>query len=273
MKVYITGDIHGDLWRLDEKNFPEQKSLTKDDILIILGDFGVIWWNKDIIGERAAVLEEEKEKLDWLNDRPFTTCFIDGNHENHDRLDTEFPVTEFHGGKVHQIRSNVYHLMRGEIFDFDGYKFFCFGGAASHDIKDGVLRLENYNSLKDLYADYQYGSAKGLLYRIDKLSWWDREMPSRAEMDNGLKNLKKNDNKIDFVLTHSLPTSVLPLLGIKDGKDSLTTYFQDEVLPIIQPRNDHQIIWYSGHYHLDDWVVYQDDLNFQIKYYDIERIL
>ena len=29
----------------------------------------------------------EKYWLDWLDKKPFTTLFIDGNHENHDRLD------------------------------------------------------------------------------------------------------------------------------------------------------------------------------------------
>lgn len=273
MKIFVTGDIHSELSRLNEVNFPQQHELTKEDIVIILGDFGLVWYNKEIYGEDSYSLNRENQKLDWLNDRPFTTCFIDGNHENHDRLDTEFPVVAFHGGKAHQIRPNIYHLMRGEIFDFEGYRFFCFGGAASHDIQDGILYQKDFGCLADLISLYQFNASQHLRQRIDKISWWEREMPSRAEMDNGIKNLQKVNGKIDFVLAHSLPVNVLPLITIREGADPLTTYFQDEVLPIIQPNNDKQIIWYSGHYHIDDAVIYQDDINFQAKYYDIERIL
>lgn len=34
----------------------------------------------------------------WLNDRPFTTLFVDGNHENFDLLNA-YPVENWHGGK------------------------------------------------------------------------------------------------------------------------------------------------------------------------------
>ncbi|PYY29702.1 metallophosphoesterase family protein [Paenibacillus illinoisensis] len=44
--IYITGDIHGTMSvnkRLNRRNFPEQKHLTKEDYVIIAGDFGLIW--------------------------------------------------------------------------------------------------------------------------------------------------------------------------------------------------------------------------------------
>ena len=43
--------------------------MTKDDYVIVLGDFG-IWDNS----------KRENYNLDWLEDRPFTTLFISGNH-------------------------------------------------------------------------------------------------------------------------------------------------------------------------------------------------
>ena len=41
MKVFVTGDIHGakDIHKLNSKNFIEASFLTKDDFLIITGDF------------------------------------------------------------------------------------------------------------------------------------------------------------------------------------------------------------------------------------------
>ena len=45
--VYITGDCHSDFRRFSTKNFPEQKEMTKDDYVIICGDFGGVW-DKDV---------------------------------------------------------------------------------------------------------------------------------------------------------------------------------------------------------------------------------
>ena len=42
--IYITGDTHGEFGRrFNTQNFPEQKTMTKDDYVIICGDFGGIW--------------------------------------------------------------------------------------------------------------------------------------------------------------------------------------------------------------------------------------
>lgn len=80
--IYITGDTHGEFGgRFNTKNFPEQKTMTKDDYVIVCGDFGGIW-NAD--GESRM----EEYWLDQFEERPFTLLFIDGNHDNHVRLKT-----------------------------------------------------------------------------------------------------------------------------------------------------------------------------------------
>ena len=128
MAVYVTGDTHGDwMGRLNSNAFPEGLELTKDDYVLVLGDFG-IWDNSN----------REKYNLDWLEKKPWTTLFVEGNHENYDILDS-LPVSEWHGGKVHFIRPSVIHLMRGQVFSIEGKTFFSFGGASSHDIDDGIL--------------------------------------------------------------------------------------------------------------------------------------
>ena len=53
--------------------------------------------------------------MKWLSEKPWTTLFVDGNHENFDRL-KNYPITEEWGGKVQKIYDKVYHLMRGEIY-------------------------------------------------------------------------------------------------------------------------------------------------------------
>lgn len=43
MSIFITGDTHGDFSRFEKSRFPEQDALTKDDVVIICGDFGGGW--------------------------------------------------------------------------------------------------------------------------------------------------------------------------------------------------------------------------------------
>ena len=74
--IYITGDTHAEFkHRFNMENFPEQKEMTKDDYVIICGDFGGVW---DVGWESKS----EKYWLDWFEERSYTLLFVDGNHEN-----------------------------------------------------------------------------------------------------------------------------------------------------------------------------------------------
>ena len=153
--IYITGDTHSDFSKFTEENFPIQSEMTKDNYVIICGDFGGVW----TFEEESS---REKEALDWLNNKNFTTLFVDGNHENYTRL-YNYPIEEWKGGKVHKIRDSVLHLMRGEIFDIDNKKIFAFGGARSHDIQDGILNLDEEEKMLDSLEDL-INSKKSVIY-------------------------------------------------------------------------------------------------------------
>ena len=228
--IYITGDTHSDFTRFTEEQFPIQSEMTKNDYVIICGDFGGVWTFEE-------ESHREKEELDWLNSKNFTILFVDGNHENFTRLCNDYPVEEWHGGKVHKIRDSVLHLMRGEIFDIDGKKFFAFGGAKSHDIQDGILNLDEEERI------YEYRK-RGAYFRIRDFSWWDLELPTEEEMKNGIKNLEKVNYKVDYIISHCCPTSIQTILGAGEfEKDYLTDYFQN-----IMEKCEFKK-WYFGHYH------------------------
>ena len=134
--IYITGDTHADFkHRFNMDNFPEQREMTKDDYVIICGDFGGVW----NVGQES---KNEKHWLDWFEERSYTLLFVDGNHENFDRLNS-YPVKEWHGGKIHELRPHVLHLMRGQVFEIDEKKIFTFGGASSHDVTGGILETDD----------------------------------------------------------------------------------------------------------------------------------
>ena len=44
MELYITGDTHGDFSRFRPEIFYEQEGLTKEDVVLIAGDFGGVWY-------------------------------------------------------------------------------------------------------------------------------------------------------------------------------------------------------------------------------------
>jgi len=212
-KVFATGDIHGDMQinRLGSSGFPQGKDLTKEDIVIILGDFGLLW--------EYTVSGTEKYWLDWLEAKPWTTVFIDGNHENFVRL-YELPTEERFGADVGIIRPSIYHLRRGRIYTIGGQTFFAFGGALSID--------------KDR--------------RIQGISWWSEEIPSRKEFHDAADLLDKQEY-VDFILTHAAPLSILIKLGIyinhikyRDPTTQMLDCFE---------KTTRYGLWLCGHYHVD----------------------
>lgn len=226
--IYFTGDTHGNFDRLSFRNFPAGRELTKDDYLIVLGDFGAIW-------DAGESTKEEKYNLKWLENRPFTILFLDGNHENFDRLN-EFPVKTWHGGKIHEISPSIYHLMRGEIYDIEGYSFFVFGGARSHDIGDGILEPDD--------PRLKRWRKEGRHFRINHVSWWEQEMPTREEMEYAVANLDKHGNKVDYILTHCPTSTMAEKLGYHDF-DQLTSFLE------FVHRTTEFKMWYFGHMHTD----------------------
>lgn len=216
-KMYITGDRGGQIKPFE--NDILLNNLDDGDYLFITGDFSFIF----------SQIENnmwEGMKLDLLARKPWITCFIDGNHENHAALG-KYPVEIWKGGQVHVIRRSLYgvpqiiHLMRGEVYEIEGKKIFSFGGAYSEDSE----------------------------YRIRNHNWWpELELPNKAEMKNGTNNLKKSCWKVDYILTHTLPAGVFKTeyrhSGVSQERD-----FRQYLEKI---RKKCQFTrWYSGHIHLD----------------------
>ena len=202
--IYVTGDTHGNFRRFQSEYFPEQAKMTKDDMVIIAGDFGGVWFGDS----------RDNEALDWLESLPFTVAFVDGNHENFDAL-IAYPTEEWHGGKIQRIRHHVLHLMRGQVYELEGYRFFMMGGAKSHDTA----------------------------HRINHISWWQQELPSDEEYCEALQNLDRCGWQVDYIITHCAPTSIAHMESRHNEADRLTDFLQD-----VQERTDFRY-WLFGHYH------------------------
>ena len=239
MSVYVTGDLHGDMdiRKLGTRNFSEGRNLTKDDYVIVAGDFGLVW----DVNESG---QSEQYWIDWLSNKKWTTLFVDGNHENFDRINA-LPQVELFDGKAGMLTKSIFHLKRGEIYNINGSKFFTFGGAYSID----KARRKSF------------------------ISWWPQEEPNKAEMDWGLENLERHNNEVDYVVTHTAPTEV-----IKEMSEYRLNFYDDyyimkmdscsKYLSEVKKRIKFKK-WYFGHFHdngeLDD--------GFHVLYHDIIKVL
>lgn len=164
--IYIIGDTHGDMSRL--YNYQQKNKFTKNDYIIVCGDFGFIW-----NGDYKKIMKKIGRVI------PATVLFVDGNHENFDIILSKETETKW-GGTVTKFWDNVYYLNRGEVYTIEGHTFFCFGGAHSID----------------------------QAWRVPHKSWWEEEIPTLEEIMKGAENLENNLNKIEYVITHEAPAII-----------------------------------------------------------------
>jgi hypothetical protein len=241
--IYVTGDLHGvnEIWKLKPNAFPAGQALTKDDFVVILGDFGLVWspeqkprvQNQE--SRQYTLAEQEEYWLNWFSDQPWTTLIIDGNHENHERLQA-YPIQNFHGGKASQIHNTIWYLRRGEVFELCGKTCFVMGGAMSIDRK----------------------------WRVKGDGWWPQEVPSQEDRQNAQENLALHNDRVDLVFTHTCPLSVkakLPLHGhLGNVADKLD--FADPTETMLEALMGRMKFgrWYFAHFHLDAQI--RDDTRF-----------
>lgn len=211
--IYVTGDTHG----RQEKWLKEiHPVLSPGDTIIITGDFGVGFWSGKYFSEETF--------YDWISEQPYEVLFVCGNHENFDKLNS-YKIENWNGGKVHKIRHNIIHLMRGEIYSIDGSSVLAFGGGYS---------LDKYR-------------------RQEGVSWWPQEMPSEEEYQNAENNLKKHNYSVDYIITHTAPIESIQYLstngdiGIKPiiEEELPLTSFLDNIQKSVTYKH-----FYFGHFHV-----------------------
>lgn len=223
--VYITGDMHGDINRFSDAFLPNESEWTENDCLIVCGDFGFIFFDD----------EREKEQLDLLEKKLYTILFCCGNHENFTVL-SQYPVEKWNGGKIHRIRRNILHLMRGQCFTIEGKKFFTMGGAYSID--------------------------RG--WREKDVSYWDAELPSDEEYKEASATIFANGKQFDYMITHTAPKEIVWRLGYyPDPHDIELTGYLEWVMYECQYER-----WFFGHFHEETLL----DGKFRALYYGVEKI-
>ena len=234
--IFLTGDTHGalEIGKLSLDNFPAGAALSRKDMVVILGDFGLLWSDPPA--------EEERKWLARLEEFPWTTLFLDGNHENFHLLGA-LPTEERFGSPVGVVSPHVLHLRRGYVYSLEGKRYFVFGGARSVDRKQ----------------------------RIPEISWWPGELPSAEELRRALDSLQAENWSVDYIFTHTAPTHILRALDLyKFLEGDPVSAFLDEIYREVSYSK-----WFCGHLHRN--LGFQKDRIFVLRENimdaDSERIL
>jgi len=270
--IYITGDTHGNIDFYKIKDYFNNKYVTKEEYLIILGDAGIVWSEKEFyIGDYSSL--------------GLTVLFIDGNHENFQLL-SKFPIVNYNGAKCHRLASNVYHIMRGEIIELNDLLFLCIGGATSidkfhriegiswwndenisdDDIKNALENIKKYNYNVDYvlthcapskYVKKMFGfktdsnteQLSKLEYYVDFKYWYfghyhiDKNYKNFRCFYNDIleiKKYKKTNKKIDYELLVKEDDE----LFLRNRKTNRLTKLREEDLPEWYYKNYSYRYWY-----------------------------
>lgn len=191
----------------------------KDDCVVICGDLGLVWDGSD----------QEKKARAALGKKRCKTLFIDGTHENFSLLEA-FPVTEWCGGKVQVVSGNLIHLMRGQVYEINGKRVFTFGGGESAEKE----------------------------YRVEQKTWWPQEMPSQAEMDEGLGNLDACGWQVDYIFTHEAPSSLRRMFDRSGYEPNVLDLYLDKIGKRCGYKK-----WVIGCYHQSKRLTGQHELVFE----------
>lgn len=271
--IFATADTHGPqspvpedgfVHRFSVRNMPQQKEMTKNDFVILCGDFGGVW---DIDPDGT---KEENWALDWLDRKPFTALIVPGNHENYDRLTgihdpkllsswlfdafpnekkqeliTGLPRTQWHGGYVRTIRPSVLMLEPG-LFEIQGKRCLVFGGAKSLDAGPAVLNPLEFETRK-AFREYEKRTRlqTGRCERVRGVSWWPQEEYPETTQNTILTALRGCESTVNFIFTHS---------GAIDHEKALFgTQSNSKTAAFLQciKENVRYEQWYFGHYHIN----------------------
>ena len=207
MATFLKGDIHGNLFEIID--FINRFNLGKNDNIIILGDCGIAWRkDKKDLAQNIKLWNECGNEVKLY--------FIDGNHENFNILNS-LPIENNMG----KIADNIYHLRRGQVYEFENKKILVCGGA---DSIDKYRRIENF-------------------------TWWKEEAISQETIDD------IPAGHYDYVLTHCCPRSVFEknriyLSTLQFLDENKINHSSEDMLEQLKNKItfDH---WFFAHYHIN----------------------
>ena len=214
--IVLTGDTHREFERIFE--FCEEYDLTRDDVLVILGDAGINY-----------CLDESDEALKWeLSQLDVTLLCVHGNHEERPSEIPSYEEVEWNGGLVYVEPGypNLLFAKDGEIYSLGCRTAMAIGGAYSID---KYYRLAN------------------------RLPWFESEQPDETIKAFVEAQLDRAGWQMDYIFSHAAPLQWEPrhafIPGLSQSQvDKSTERWLDEILRRMLRCDG----WFCGHYHIDD---------------------
>ncbi len=209
---YLTGDTHGDFRRIAA--FCDIQGTSKEDILIILGDAGINYYE-------PSISNRMKQKITAL---PITFLCIHGNHEARPQTIPAYHEIEWHSGKVmvEDAYPDILFAIDGQVYDLDGRRALVIGGAYSVD----------------------------KFYRIKNgLNWFPDEQPSDETKSIVESRIIQLRNRVDLVLSHTCPLRYQPVeMFLPNIDQNSVDYSTEKWLGSIEAQLSYSA-WFCGHWH------------------------
>lgn len=269
MGIYCLGDCHGTvLPNLSFKKNPEVRQISSEDVLILLGDVGLMW---------PGYEKQGAYELNWLNNQKYTTLMIRGNHDNVNWWESCPPTKgnsrtlKLAGGDLRQakvgdtIYNNIFMVTSSALLDICGQSALCIGGAESTDAWNVVYPHEKFRIAKlkkerqwfrvinktwwpgeKIDIDYLCSLLRGFGWVQSKqaLKWQAEQMPQRQAYC-GAQPL----DCFDFIFSHQSPASFVTSSGLCSRRDRRIALEEQKCLEDINQvfKFKH---WYHGHQHV-----------------------
>lgn len=216
MRLFIRGDAHGDFSFLED--FCNKYRTTKDDVLIILGDAGILYYGADSY--------REKRIKRYIEEFPITLFCVRGNHEDRPENRAEMKMMERFDNTVYYDPEypHILYALDGCAYEFNGQSFLVIGGAYSVD--------KEYRLLMHWY-------------------WNPQEQLSGAEMQEIEERIE--GRHFNHILAHTCPENWEPtylfIKGVDQSKVDNTMEFWLEHNVVNKCTWDN---YWFGHFHGDN---------------------
>jgi predicted phosphodiesterase len=204
--VVVAGDWHANgRWALKATYQARLLYGNHIDTIVHTGDFGFNFHD--------TFLDDLQDRLEMSG---MFLYFVDGNHENFNRL-YSFPIDEF---GTRMLRDRIRHLPRGFRWTWNGKTHLALGGGVSVD---------------------QH-------HRTENSTWWRQETITWPDCDKAVEG-----GKVDYMFTHDCPDGV-DIPGITKTSDFFPQVYINQsnshrellrrVVDEVKPT-----VLYHGHYH------------------------
>lgn len=213
----MLGDTHGSAGTIRVAcQLAAEYECTK---IVQVGDFGIGDWG--IEGTNELFIEDVSKSSAEFG---VPIHFIDGNHEDHDWLDSLDRGEANDDGHI-PLSEHLFYIPRASLWEWDDKTWLAMGGAYSID----------------------------RAYRKEGVSWWPQERPSYSELVGAVDTV--GDEPVHFLLTHDAmaetpwPRKLLPI------EESLQV--RHDISGLVKATSPRMM--FHGHYHMRlDWTYEHD---------------